>query len=91
MFTFTSARFTLRQLTAAPTEVISRSATAECGGSPDVSTSVAPLFAWINAVRTGQIDSTLPLTAKQGGPIPHPSIKFTTTEKTQLPNQASVR
>jgi hypothetical protein len=63
--------------------VISRGATADCGGSPDVSTSIAPLVPWINGVRTGQIASTLPLTAEQGGPILHPSIKFTTTAPLQ--------
>lgn len=63
--------------------VISRGANVDCGESPDVSTSIAPISSWINAVRRGEIAHDLPLTAAQGGPIPHPSIKITTTAPMQ--------
>ncbi|MEU7480565.1 trypsin-like serine protease [Lentzea sp. NPDC042327] len=59
--------------------VVSRGGSAECGASPDAATRTASIAPWITAVRTGRIDTTVPLTAAQGGPIPHHSITFTTT------------
>jgi hypothetical protein len=39
----------------------------------------------------GTIRTDLPLTPEQGGPIAHPTIQFTTTEKIELPERVAVR
>ncbi|MFD9701231.1 trypsin-like serine protease [Lentzea sp. NPDC059081] len=72
------------------TGVISRGANVDCGESPDVSTSVASIAPWIKSVLNDEIAYGLPLTAAQGGPIPHPSIKFSTTAPMQRSDRPRV-
>jgi hypothetical protein len=73
------------------TGLVSRGATELCGGSPDVHTGLAYFKPWIDAVQKGTIRTDLPLTPEQGGPIAHPTIQFTTTEKIELPKRVTVR
>ncbi|RAS59536.1 trypsin [Lentzea atacamensis] len=73
------------------TGLVSRGATALCGGSPDVHQGLGNFKPWIDKVQNGTIRIDLPLTPEQGGPIAHPTIKFTTTEAIELPKWVPVR
>ena len=64
--------------------LVSRGGAAACGSTPDAQTGIAYFRRWIDGVTQGRIRADLPLTAAQGGPIPHASISFTTTEKVYL-------
>jgi hypothetical protein len=70
--------------------IVSRGASDLCGVTPDVHTGVAYYKRWAEGVISGTIRSDLPLTAAQGGPIPHPRIPITTTEPFTPRNQVPV-
>ncbi|WNV84965.1 trypsin-like serine protease [Umezawaea sp. Da 62-37] len=61
-----------------------------CGVTPDVATGVAYYKPWADAVTSGKIRSDLPLTAAQGGAIPHPRIPITTTAPVTLRDNVGV-
>lgn len=70
--------------------IVSRGASNLCAVTPDVHTGVAYYKRWAEGVISGKIRSDLPLTAAQGGAIPHPRIPITTTEPFTPRNQVPV-
>jgi hypothetical protein len=70
--------------------IVSRGASDLCGVTPDVATGVAYYKPWVDAVTSGKIRSDLPLTAEQGGMVPHPRIPITTTDPVTLRDNVPV-
>jgi len=70
--------------------IISRGGSDLCAVTPDVATGVAYYKPWADAVTSGKIRSDLPLTAAQGGTIPHPRIPITTTAPVKLRDSVPV-